>query len=135
MKSLYFVLLATLISIAACEKILESPAKSFSGTWIIKKHYADPGNGSGRYADVTGVPAPGITFQPGNNASSDYKYFGLGMLAGYEVLDSVRIKFTFKEISSNPATIYRYKFSGDTLILNPPCFEGCGIKLVKAPSL
>ena len=129
MKTLFSILLAILFLASSCDKDEYDP-KNLEGNWVIKKMLIDPGNGSGRYQDVTGNPY--LVFHQDGSAASDYSVFGLHMLSSYEVRDSVEVILSFKEQSSQPSTPYRYKFAGDTLILNPPCFEGCGLKLVKA---
>ncbi len=125
-------LLLFFLATAACQKSNESPNPDrFNGTWIVKKHYADPGDGSGKYMDVTTDPPQYLKFLSGGTVNSNYIYFGLQGLQSFSVIDSTRIRFTFRTTSSQPESIYFYQFAGDTLILRPPCIEGCGIKMVK----
>ncbi len=128
MKTIFSTLIAIVLFTSSCEKE-DKRLINFEGNWVIKKMLVDPGNGSGRYQDVPGNPT--MSFTTGGAARSTYQAFGLHMLQSYEVIDSVKLVFSFKDVSSQPSTPYRYKFSGDTLILNPPCIEGCGLKLVK----
>ena len=126
-------LLSGIIAIAICLNSCEKDNTEFTnleGNWVIKKAYADPGDGSGRYRNVPDKNY--IEFFKDGSARSNYAVFGLHMLRSFSVTDSVRVILTFKDISSQPATTYRYKFSGDTLILNPPCIEVCGLKLVRS---
>lgn len=129
MRSVYIIFAAILFLTASCEENKDRPSEEFEGTWFIKKILSDPGNGSAQYTNVTDTSS--ITFNAQGAVSSNSSYFGLGMMDSYEILDSAKIKFSFKPHSSQSATIYRYKFAGDTLILNPPCIEGCGMKLVR----
>ncbi len=128
MKTFISTLGIILFLCVSCEKD-KSETAGLQGKWIVKKMLADPGDGSGRYQDVSGNTY--IDFRKDGDIKSNAA-FGLNMLKSYQVTDSVTILFSFKEISSQPKTKYRYKFSGDTLVLNPPCIEGCGIKLVRA---
>jgi hypothetical protein len=131
MKYLYLLLAIALVT-SACDKGNEGPDQtSFQGTWILKKSYVDPGNGTGTYIDIK-QDGLYITFNSDSTVVSNTTQFGLGMIASYRVLDSVRVRINFKQQSSSPTTVFRYRFKKDTLELNPPCIEGCGMKFVKA---
>ena len=128
MKTIFSILIAIVLLSSSCEKE-DSVFRNLEGKWVIKKILVDPGDGSGRYRDVS--EKHHIEFFKDGSAKSSYSVFGLQMLLSFKVMDSVQVTLSFKDTSSQPSTPYRYNFSGDTLVLNPPCFEGCGLKLVR----
>lgn len=129
MKTSFTILIIAALLSISCEKD-NSNLKNIEGSWLIKKMMVDPGNGSGRYQDVPDKNY--IMFLKDGSANSNYAVFGLHMLRSFKVTDSAEVVLYFKDVSSQPATPYRYMFTGDTLVLNPPCIEGCGLKLVRS---
>lgn len=129
MKTIFTTLTACLLLTASCEKD-DVKLNNLSGKWILKKKLADPGDGSGRYQDVKGKAY--ISFKADGSVESNYEAFGMHLLKSYTIVDSITVVFSFKDVSSQPATSYRYNFAGDTLVLRPPCIEGCGLKLLRA---
>lgn len=135
MKKLFISTLAVLFFAVSCEKqngfFFET---SLEGTWRVNEVWSDPGDGSGAYQKVTIKPVPEITFYKDGSVSSTSTLFGLHMIDSFKVVDSTQVLLSFKDISSQPQTLYRYSFKGNTMELNPPCIEGCGLKLVRIAS-
>ncbi len=133
MRPLLFSILAALLFAVSCEKQSGfSLEATLEGTWVVKQVWADPGDGSGTYNKVTVKPAPEITFRADGTVSSSSGFFGLHMIDSFKVIDSAQVLLSFKPQSSQPQMIYRYSFEGNVLELNPPCIEGCGLKLVRS---
>jgi hypothetical protein len=94
------------------------------GKWKLTETMADPGDGSGKYVKVTGS-ANYITFSTSGELSGK----AIPEAASYKILDSVRIEIAYKD---NPAPlVFWYKVTSNTLQLNPPCIEGCGLRFVR----
>jgi hypothetical protein len=132
MKNLYQItLLLFVISLLfSCDKN-ETNTNQFTGTWTLKKFLADPGDGSGKYVDVSQNPIKTLTFTSNGNIFSNTSFFNLDHLNEYEILDSNKVKVKFKLESSQSPSIYSYQFKKDTLILSPMCIEACGLKFTK----
>lgn len=128
MKYLTLVIFALLIT--ACKKSERLPNNTLEGTWVLKKLYSDPGDGSGTYVDVS-EPVSTLTFNTNGSVSSTISFFGLNTMKSYSALENGKIEFAFKEVSSLSTTTFNYQFKQDTLVLNPPCIEGCGLKFVR----
>lgn len=96
-----------------------------TGRWQLTQTLADIGDGK-------------ATWQPASKDSvlivelkSDGSITGNAMpgTTHYTITDSVHLAVT---IEHNTAPIdYRYKVTNDTLLLNPPCREACGMKFIR----
>lgn len=124
-KAIFYFILTLSIWQLSCKKENETEgSKDIYGIWRLTESYVDPGNGSGKYKEVTGEPKYLIFDKSGN-----VKGTAFSNLVSFRILDSVVIKFVVKD--SNQSVNYRYKISERSLTLNPPCFEGCGFKFVR----
>lgn len=111
---------AITLSMISCKKN-ENNDKDIHGTWKLISTMADPGDGSGVYTVVKG-PVQYVTFlRSGKIVAGD-----LVPASGFKVLDNERIEFSPKV--SDKSFVYYYKLKGDSLELNPPCIEGCGLR-------
>jgi hypothetical protein len=102
----------------ACKKE-NNDSKEVYGTWKLTKTMQDPGDGSGKYIAVKGA-SKFLVLDRNGNFSGD----AIPELSAFKILDSVKMEVTFK--SQNKPLVYRYKVSAKSLLLNPPCIEGCG---------
>lgn len=133
MRLLLISILTALLFAVSCKKQSGfSLETTLEGTWAVKQVWADPGDGSGTYTKVTVKPAPQITFRADGTVSSSSEFFGLQMIDSFKVIDRTQVHLSFKPHSSQPQMIWRYSFEGNILQLNPPCIEGCGLKLVRS---
>ncbi|WP_222539274.1 hypothetical protein [Pedobacter polysacchareus] len=98
---------------------------ALSGNWKLIETLADPGDGSGKWRPVdSNAPIENILFKKdGKLEWSRDKAFKI-----YTKSDSTSLSFVKKDTS---VWNYYYKIKNDTLILSPPCIEGCGFKYVK----
>lgn len=127
----YFSLIILSFLIISCEKSAKTnPA--LNGKWLLKKYYSDPGDGSGKYQNVHPDSTFILNIYENGSVSANTSFYGLNNFKSYMVLDSTRIQFNMKNHISVPSTVYYYSFIKDTLVLNPPCIEGCGLKFVRA---
>lgn len=121
MKKIYLAVLVTLtLSYLSCKKSDQGSTEIY-GTWKLVETWNDPGDGSGKYVKVKGAPKY-ISIDKSGTIGGD----ALPDALSYKILDSVQMEIT----SNNYAKpfVYRYKVSSNTLELNPPCIEGCGLK-------
>ena len=105
--------------------------KWFRGTWLLKKSYSDPGDGSGKYVDVPKNSNYTLLFTSDGLVISNTSFFNLNLLKSYTLIDSNKIEFTFVETYSQSKITYNYQLKADTLTLNPLCIEGCGLKFIR----
>ncbi len=108
------------ILLNSCKKDDQTEGEIF-GKWLLTEQLADPGDGSGRYQKVQGPPKT-ATFNPTGEITGEV----FAAPSQFKILDSVRVEITTKNF--NQPLIYRYKVTAKELVLNPPCFEGCGSK-------
>ena len=126
----YLLFICLTIFIVACKKT-ESSKNGLESTWLLKKSYSDPGDGSGKYVDVPKNSNYTLLFTSDGLVISNTSFFNLNLLKSYTVIDSNKIEFTFNEISSQSKVVYNYQLKADTLTLNPLCIEGCGLKFTR----
>ena len=126
----YLLFICLTILIVACKKT-ESSKNGLESTWLLKKSYSDPGDGSGKYVDVPKNSNYTLLFTSDGLVISNTSFFNLNLLKSYTVIDSNKIEFTFNEISSQSKVVYNYQLKADTLTLNPLCIEGCGLKFTR----
>lgn len=109
------------------DKSVDNPGldPALNGKWKLIETLADPGNGSGKWRPVdNNAPIETILFKKdGKLEWSSYKEFRV-----YTKSDSVTLSFVKIDASVRN---YFYKVKTDTLILSPPCIEGCGYKYTK----
>ncbi|MFC4210921.1 hypothetical protein ACFOWA_07000 [Pedobacter lithocola] len=120
-KLLFAFLIATII--LSCKKNTESSNEIY-GKWKLTETLFDIGNGKGKYTKVTG-PDKFLIFDKSGTVEGDV----MPDIKRFRLLDSVKIEL----ISNNyvmPIT-YRYKVNGNSLTINPPCIEGCGLKFIR----
>ncbi|ALL05547.1 hypothetical protein AQ505_08625 [Pedobacter sp. PACM 27299] len=98
---------------------------ALNGNWKLIETFADPGNGSGKWRPVdSNAPIENILFKKdGKLRWSRYKEFIFYTKSDSRILSFAKIDASVWK--------YFYKVKNDTLILNPPCIEGCGFKYVK----
>ena len=106
-----------------CKKEEDGPGEVY-GTWKLTETMNDPGDGSGKYKKVEG-DLKYLTLERSGEISGDV----LSNLERFNVLDSARIEFSTK--TAKERVIYYYKVSANSLTLNPPCIEGCGLRFVR----
>ena len=121
-KSLLLLSTALVIFCISCEKKNEGPGEVY-GKWKLTETLADPGDGSGKYKKADGNKI--LTLTSSGNIEGD----ALGALKTFKILDSVTMEV--KEADQSRAFIYHYKATENTLTLNPPCIEGCGLRFVR----
>lgn len=121
MKTLWSALvIAFLVIIVSCKKD-DNGTREIYGTWKLTETLNDPGDGSGIYTKVNG-PVKYLTIDTSGNIQGD----AMPDVVKYKVLDSERLEITSKNYPQ--PLIYWYKVTFNTLELNPPCIEGCGLK-------
>lgn len=122
------VLLTLFITISglyiSCKKDPVSPGEIY-GKWKLTETMSDPGDGSGKYIKVSGE-AKYLTFDrsgkvEGGALSAD--------VSAFKILDSAKLEITYKNHAQ--PVIFWYSVNSKTLILNPPCIEGCGLKFIR----
>lgn len=122
MKKLALLLIITIgIFYASCKKNSENdgPGEVY-GKWKLTETLSDPGNGSGKYQTVKDDKY--LTMDKTGKMEGD----ALPELSTFKILDSVRMEVTLK--NRNQTLTYRYKATANTLTLNPPCIEACGLR-------
>lgn len=121
MKKLWLALfIAFSVSIVSCKKG-DKGTKEIYGTWKLTETWNDPGDGSGKYTKVEG-PVKYLTIDTSGNMEGE----AIPDAVTYKILDSERLEITSKNYPQ--PLIYGYKVTFNTLELNPPCIEGCGLK-------
>ncbi|WP_316832472.1 hypothetical protein [Pedobacter aquatilis] len=118
------VIILAFISYTACKKssISDGPGEVY-GKWKLTETLFDPGDGSGKYTKVKEDKY--LTMYKEGKMEGD----ALPDLSAFKIVDSVTMEVTSK--TYNRVLPYRYKATANTLVLNPPCFEGCGYKFVR----
>ncbi|WP_316816693.1 hypothetical protein [Pedobacter nyackensis] len=123
MKKSLFIITAFLgLFFTACKKNEEGTGKLY-GNWKLKETLADPGDGSGRYIMVKEDKY--LKMSPSGKITGD----ALPGLSDFKIVDSVRIEVYSKNTNQN--SIFYYTVTGNTLTLNPPCTEACGLKFIR----
>jgi hypothetical protein len=131
MKSKLFLSLI-ILTFFSCEKELVPVQGDLGGVWQLKEILSDPGDGSGRFTQVTSDKT--IQFFENNVVSSNGNLCNLSIdannstTAEYSLVDSVIVSenCVFSGLS------IRFSLKGrDTLIIAVPCFEPCASKYVK----
>lgn len=121
MKKLWSALfIAFLVIIVSCKKD-DNGTREIYGTWKLTETLNDPGDGSGKYTKING-PVKYLTIDTSGNMQGD----AMPDVVKYKILDSERLEITSKNYPQ--PLIYWYKVTFNTLELNPPCIEGCGLK-------
>lgn len=124
MKKLWLALFIVFsVSFVSCKKGNNGPGEIY-GTWKLTETWNDPGDGSGKYTKVEG-PAKYVTFDRSGNIKGN----AMPDAVKYKILDSTQLEITAKNYPQ-PLN-YRYKVASNTLELNPPCYEGCGLRFVR----
>lgn len=108
---------------SSCKKQKDGPGEIY-GKWKLAETLADPGDGSGKYIKVTGAAKYMIIGRSG-------KIEGEAMpdVISCKILDSVRMEIVSNSYAGT--LTFRYKLTAKTLVLNPPCIEGCGMRFVR----
>ncbi|MFC6098961.1 hypothetical protein [Olivibacter domesticus] len=109
---------------SACEKddTLSTPLQ---GKWILTETLADPGDGSGEWKTVSEDSVAYIIFnQDGSLQTNLYP-----KMEHYRVKDSIYLEIGITS-QKNPI-LYRYQIDQNSLLLNPPCIEACGLRFVR----
>lgn len=114
---LYFITFTTIL--ISCKKG-DNGSTEIYGTWKLTETWNDPGDGSGKYIKVKGKPRY-IVIDTAGKLEGD----AMPGMVGYKIQDTERIQILGPEYA---LTVYQYKLTGNTLELNPPCIEGCGLK-------
>ncbi len=110
--------------IIACDEKENSNIQIY-GSWLLKASYADPGDGSGKYMNVSATPPQIISFSnDGKIATKDLNGFNY---QSYLLRNDSMIIFK----STNNEVSMRFSIVGDLLTINPPCIEGCGYRFQK----
>ena len=118
-----FAILVILSLFTSCKK---NKRDSLTGTWELKEVLMDPGNGSGVFTAVSSDK--NLVFNTNGNVNSN------GIICDMSIESNTSTSGTYSENDSTiiSATcqnlIIKYEVSGDTLILNYPCFEVCKAK-------
>jgi hypothetical protein len=111
---------------AACStQKTSTTTPSLVGKWKLTQTLADIGDGKAKWAEVSKDSVLISEFK------SDGSITGNAMpgTTGYAIADSVHLNMTI-ENNTDPID-YRYKVSKDSLLLNPPCREACGMRFVR----
>ena len=124
MKKLCIILFVFSLIYVGCKKNDDDGPGEIYGKWKLTETMNDPGDGSGKYMKVEGEPKY-LTLDQSGQISGE----ALSDLQSFKVLDSVRIEVFPK--TSMPSMIYYYKVSANTLTINLPCIEGCGLRFVR----
>ncbi|MBS7566288.1 hypothetical protein KHS38_17910 [Mucilaginibacter sp. Bleaf8] len=122
-KQLLFLILLSIIYTACTQHTTKAIKLGIQGNWKLTATLADIGDGKGTWTKSTG---------------SDYAKFNTdGTITGtaltdaihYKVIDSAHMELTIKH-NAEPV-IYRYQLNANTLTLQPPCREACGIRFIR----
>ncbi|WP_345955096.1 hypothetical protein [Mucilaginibacter sp. PAMB04168] len=127
MKTKIFVILFTsVLVITACaiqHKVADH--ERLIGHWILIETLNDPGDGSAKWKPQTKADAEYITFGAAGHITGN----SIEGATDYNIIDSNHLTINIKD-NTAPIT-YRYKTNNNTLELNPPCREACGMRYVK----
>ena len=117
-------MMAIFICFNSCKKNQENdgPGEIY-GRWKLTETLADIGNGKGKYIKVKENKYLIIS------RTGEIEGVVFPDLTTFKIVDSVTIAVTSK--TYNGAAPYRYKVTANTLTLNPPCIESCGLKFIK----
>lgn len=120
----YLLLCTLFLSILSCSKSLvnDGPGEVY-GNWKLTETMFDPGDGSGKYQKVKETKY--LTISRNGEMTGD----ALPDITSFKILDSVRMEVTSKTYKN--VLTYRYKATASTLMLNPPCIEGCGYRFIR----
>jgi hypothetical protein len=124
-KGLGGALILALLFAACTTQKTSTTTPTLVGKWKLTETLADIGDGK-------------ATWQPVSKDSlliSDFKTDGsitgnaMPGTTRYAIADSLHLNMTI-EHNADPID-YRYKVSKDSLLLNPPCREACGMRFVR----
>ncbi|QNR85812.1 hypothetical protein H9N25_04975 [Pedobacter riviphilus] len=131
MKKIVLLILATTgllyISCKKTDKGIDGPGEVY-GKWKLIETMQDPGDGSGRYKKVTGE-AKYLILNKSADKAGKFEGDAIPDLYAFKILDSIRME-VYSNTYKMPLTYY-YKVSAKSLLLNPPCIEGCGYRFVR----
>ena len=120
-------LIVAIAAFAACttQKTNSTTTPTLVGKWKLTETLADIGDGKATWQQVSKDSALVSEFR------SDGSITGNAMpgTTHYAIADSAHLNMTI-EHNTDPID-YRYKVSKDTLLLNPPCREACGMRFVR----
>ncbi|MFD1258866.1 hypothetical protein ACFQ3S_18810 [Mucilaginibacter terrae] len=95
------------------------------GKWKMTETLADIGDGKAKWAAVSKDSSLISEFKTDGSITGN----AMPGTTHYAIADSLHLNMT---IEHNADLIdYRYKVSKDTLLLNPPCREACGMKFIR----
>ena len=114
-------------ALAACttQKTSSNAIPSLAGKWKLTETLADIGDGKAKWAAVSKDSLLVSEFKADGSISGN----AMPGTTHYVVADSIHLNMTI-EHNADPID-YRYKVSKDSLLLNPPCREACGMRFVR----
>lgn len=120
-------LIVILIIVAACsrnssETTNKRAAGSLVGKWRLTETLMDPGDGSGTWQHADPLHPSYLEFK--SDSTVVFTPPGTWDSDHYKILDGTSMIFLRDTLQFH----YRYKLSENNLILNPPCYEACGMK-------
>ena len=125
-RSITFITLVAISIASACVSQKNNvTTPTLVGKWQLTETLADIGDGKGTWTAVSKDSVLTSEFK------SDGSITGNAMpgTTRYAITDSVHLAMT---VEHNVTPIdYRYKVSQDTLLLNPPCREACGMRFIR----
>lgn len=113
-------LLTVFTTLLSCKKDGKNSGTIY-GKWKLTHAYSDPSDGSGKYQKVTG-PTKYLTFEQDGKLTGN----ALTDVYAFEIIDNKTMRISTHTYQM--PMIYAYELTERQLILNPPCFEGCGYK-------
>ena len=128
MKNKTFALLlffATSIAAACSTQNTKITAPTLVGKWQLTETLSDPGDGSGKWMPAEKGNVQVVAFGKDGSVSGN----AMPETSHYAITDSIHLALT-QQGNVAPIT-YRYKITQNTLTLNPPCREACGMRYIR----
>jgi len=123
-KLLAITLLITAFAACTSQKP-QSDKPSLVGKWQLTETLADIGDGKATWAPATKDSIQYVEFTKDGKVSGNAFY----NTTAYKLIDSNHVEFS---ITGNTSLItHRYTVTANTLLLNPPCREACGMRFIR----
>jgi hypothetical protein len=114
------------IAFAACTgQKLQSGKPTLVGKWQLTETLADIGDGKATWTPASKDSVQYVVFTKDGKVSGNAFY----NTTAYKLIDSNHVKFS---ITGNTSLVtHRYTVTANTLLLNPPCREACGMRFIR----
>lgn len=128
MKNITFALLllmAVIITAGCSSQNTKVASPTLVGKWQLTETLSDPGDGSGKWMPAEKDSKQLVEFGKDGSVSGN----AMPETSHYTITDSIHLALT-QQGNTAPIT-YRYKVAQNTLTLNPPCREACGMRYIR----